>query len=85
MQHSQQHARCARYPSTVATGYQPAALIQKSTQLPQPAVTGSSHAQVVPLPLYPMLQAHVKPPGVLAQAAFALQLCVAAVHSLMSE
>ena len=40
--------------------------------------------QVKPFPEYPLLQAHVKEPIVLAQAAFALQLSVLVVHSSTS-
>jgi hypothetical protein len=53
-------------------------------QLCVPVEHSFTSVQVVPVPVNPGLQAHVKLPWVLAHAAFAEQLWVPAVHSLTS-
>lgn len=40
--------------------------------------------QVLPLPVYPVLQPHVKDPGVLVHSALSLQSSVLDEHSLIS-
>src|SRR4051812_1245674 len=53
-------------------------------QPPLPVAQGLPAVQVIPLPLYPELQAQVREPGVLVQVAFTEQPPLLLEHSLTS-